>query len=130
MIAKDLMVGDWVQVNKEAFKVLAILHLDIISVSDKIGDFYQIDVNSIEPIPLTPEILEKNGFEFKWDGWIWCEDKEMETQNSFIQFSNGEVRIVEVNYLHKAATKFRNVQNVHELQHVLRLCGIVKEIEL
>lgn len=87
----------------------------------------------IKPIPLTPEILEKNGFVLKPDGWIWCREEGIEEQDYiFIQFRKGcdEVRLVELNFVNKLLAKFRTIQFVHELQHVLRLCNIDKEIVL
>ena len=146
MDAKDLMIDDWVEVTRtecvadgghyitwsEYGKVVGITD-SYIEVEVRDGE-YNVDAHEdeLKPIPLTPEILEKNGFELKGDGWLWCEDKDVEEQNySFVQFRrDGEVRVVEINHLNKAVTKFRNIQNVHELQHALKLCGIDKEIEL
>lgn len=138
MKATDLMIGDWVslfQGNRDGSSCN--VQIEFIGEYGEVGieyceDYTSANCNLLFPIPLTAEILEKNGFELKGDGWLWCEDKDVETQNySFVQFRrNGEVRIVEINFLNKAVTKFRNVQNVHELQHALRLCGIDKTIEI
>ena len=90
-------------------------------------------IHDVEPISLTPEILQKNGFELKPDGWIWCKDDGNEEQNYiFIQFRKGcdEVRTVELNFVGKVQGTFRHVQDVHEIQNLFNICRIKKEIEL
>lgn len=83
---------------------------------------YQDNVDSefVKPIPLTVEILEKNGFEkveessfvikridFFVKLWIMPLCVEFEYQS---YFDTNEMRIV--------------IEYVHELQHALRLCGL------
>ena len=91
------------------------------------------NIEVIEPICLTPEILEKNGFVLKPDGWLWCKHAEIEDKNYiFIQFRKGceEVRLVELNFVNNVQSKFERIKYVNELQHALKLCAIKKEIEL
>ena len=81
--------------------------------------------NNIEPIPLTQEILEKNGFkkDFELKGCYWrpdcrkyCIVKEIETWYfAFRHMGGGHICISECNY-------------VHQLQHALKLCKFDKEI--
>ena len=64
MKASDLMVGDWVwnEFNKKAEKVSSIMdNLIMLDYNDCYNPEEPID--EIEPIPLTVEILEKNGFD-------------------------------------------------------------------
>ena len=69
----------------------------------------------IEPIPLTPEILEKNG---------WTRDELC--NEWFIHYGpNLFGKCPEVTIFDGVSIKY-----VHELQHALRLCGIDKQIEL
>lgn len=73
----------------------------------------------IEPIPLTPEILEKNGFRFsRFYGW---QIKEPELTIDFVgdtpHFLLDEIFFCDCPY-------------VHTLQHALRLCGIEKEVKV
>lgn len=148
MKAEELMVGDWViahriecvgdggqfQEWKQIGYITRINEDTIYVMFDKQEeDWEEIDVKDIHPIPLTPEILEKNGFVLKPDGWLWCEEEGSEEQNYiFIQFRKGcdEVRIVELNFVNNVLAKFRTIQFVHELQHVLILCNIDKKIVL
>ena len=90
-------------------------------------------IEKVEPIPITPEILEKNEFVQKSDGWLWCKIEGIEDKNYiFIQFRKGcdEVRLVELNFVNKVLARYEQIHYVHELQHVLRICGNEKTIEL
>ena len=129
MTQYELMIGDWVLDGDNVAQVTSITCDGIIETT--FNETSNIEV--IHPIPLTPEILEKNGFVLKPDGWIWCREEGIEEQDYiFIQFRKGydEVRLVELNFVNKLLAKFRTIQFVHELQHALRLCNIDKEIVL
>lgn len=77
-------------------------------------------IELIEPVPLTPEILEKNGF--KNMGFFG----KCEVENWKILCDTKNVAII-----HKEHTDIDiPIEYVHELQHALRLCGIDKEIVL
>lgn len=97
---------------------------------DQLEDFH---VGILRPIPLTPEILKKNGFKLNEavedyyciyngiDGRVsLCNDKEyMNTNNAW------DVHIDSENYCTIANCE---LTYLHELQHILRLCKIDKEI--
>lgn len=132
---KEIMIGDLVyNSNHEVCKVYSIsnifeskIYLDNLQKDD--GCFEV--ACEVEPIPITPEILKKNGFELKPDGWIWCQESSIEDKNYiFIQFRKGcdEVRLVELNFVNKVLAKHEQMHYVHELQHSLRFCRIKKEI--
>ena len=126
MKASELMIGDWVQVpslidNVEGFnawcKVKQLRDDDL----DVVG-FKELKYDEIEPISITIEILEKNGFtkDLDTDGihyWFTLIDEH-------IRFSILYARSV-FQWLGPLDFKY-----VHQLQHALRLCGIEKEIEL
>lgn len=154
MKANELMIGDYVirkNVPKEILVVYTIdsirnvVHLDL----DGLGITEKLE--NIEPIPITPEILEKNGFEeevregdptFPYSAFIldgddyrieitWYDSHDRYEPNTG-QFLGGvpEVWAIEVNSKRSNVDIERNKMYVHELQHALRLCGITKEIEL
>lgn len=93
--------------------------------------------NSFSPIPLTPEILERNGF--KYDGMTYWKLKGKD--GLFIKVC--PVQPNNDDWWHPSITGFE-VNNrisdilmegveqvyVHQLQHAMRLCGIEKEIIL
>lgn len=127
---RTFMIGDWVIYNGKPIKVENVCE-DFINYSPDIPyvqeEFY-IEQDELEPIPLTEEILEKNGIKrSSYDGKIYgkyfSEDEhgrlEISVNGDDIWWSINceEYHILKLNF-------------VHELQHALRLCGINKEIEL
>lgn len=139
----ELMLGDWVRVNDpngpfcSRVYGLSLEPSDIYAKEPDLTFAYPYDEDCVDPIPLTPEILEKNGFEKldfshfqigdrrlvldadgRWDGplsWHWVVT-EMDT--------NAKGQPVVLDYY--VAT----ISYVHELQNALRICGIEKEVEL
>ena len=122
MKSNELMIGDWIICNHYEDKPF--YH------KFGVGDFAKGDYEFCEPIPITPEILEKNGFKLRPDGWLWCKE-EIEDQNYiFIQFRKGCdcIRNCELNFIHSVKATFKQICYVHQLQHALRMCGIEKEL--
>lgn len=123
---KQLMIGDWVSIP-HINKIGTVYRIDRANgkgngwaaVID--GDYHE---SRLEPIPLTEDILKANGFKYhsgkrnmygvetspyyscKGSPYIFCDG------NPFAVWFEDEVPI----------------RYVHELQHVLRLCGVQKEI--
>lgn len=87
-----------------------------------------------QPIPLTPEILEKNGFEmFKYDGWVHYYRIFGNSAIPFVLHSmiGGEMLSQEVDIFSTSTDTNCGIEinYVHELQHALRLCGLNKLAE-
>ena len=124
------MIGDWVMsIHPAVPRPIKVTEIGKNDIGYKNGILH---ISFIEPILLTPEILEKNGFELKPDGWLWS-NEGLEDQNYiFIQFRKGceGVRNCEINFIHRAQFTFKQMYFIHELQHALKLCGIHKNIEL
>ena len=126
MKANELMIGDWVgRVFDD--KRIDYRQVDWIRTGE-IGMRYQKvwAIGCIEPIPLTAEILEK-------DGWERDIDKEWEYNNSHIlphycyQWEKRNVKIEMYAGLEGFTISLiigRRFYAVHELQHVLRLYGL------
>ena len=77
-------------------------------------------ISQIEPIPLTAEILEKNGFTKHAYGFSF----------QYLKL-NGNLRNDDTVYFTITISgKDITIDYVHQLQHALRLCGIEKEIKL
>ena len=118
MKAKELMIGDWVFIKDYPIKALP----------QKVKpEHFVRSLVEFEPIPLTPEILEKNG----WikDGYFYkAED------GSYIQlgelFEHASFRAEKHGIPREIQTSPHLLKYIHQLQHALRLCGIEKEIEL
>ena len=134
MKENELMIGDWVynSRNHKNERVGGVgerwLMLDY-------NDVYEYE--EIELIPLTPEILEKNGFmrfDFcgiegghQWSLWIdnltsvtlWCRELNDNPKDGWM------IRVES-----QLATCCYKIESVHQLQQTMRLCKINKEIEL
>lgn len=104
--------------------------------SNKLEVYITVSSEKIEPIPLTPEILEKNGFNdtsfeanHKYKYVIHTNEYQLcyyPKTNSFNVYKKG----IDPFYTKDVfCCGFQNiVKYVHELQHALKLCGIDKEI--
>ena len=120
----ELMLGDHVQVNGEVCKVISISYFDI-GISDSKEDFYHEHIDNIKPIPITTEILEKNGF-------MKHNDQDCDDIYGFLSEDSDDLI-----YLYLYGVYFflfdninMQIEYVHQLQHALRLCGIEKEINV
>ncbi len=123
MEAKELMIGDYLRTkfSKNVIKVKEIKQ-SCVYVEDNGYEY-----NEIEPIPLTPEILEKNGFILK-EGeksmyGVTIATHYVRDDIPFEVFCDGEPFSI---WFQDPV----NIKYVHQLQHALRLCGIEKEITL
>lgn len=141
MKPEDLMVGDWVLLwDDNPARVDCIGNVEVY-LSEPRGQHeldWRVTYEHIKPIPITPEILEKNGFTYcKSDGGFYL--------HTTISYGNWDVNVVlfditdeyRNNQLHISspddsyiAIHLMECNHVHELQHALRLCGIDKEIVL
>ena len=156
MKTTDLMIGDWVKYTSPAYIQVANITKKKIGYHIKPKEPYMHYVRAceVEPIPLTPEILEKNGFERRDD--LVVDDnflpfifERLDTDECFEvivywrdSYSNGaadafnvvswnehwKLHILSGSTLYEYETE--NCIYVHELQHALKLCGIKKEIVL
>lgn len=139
----DLSVGDWVEFHrtkgiyiapplfeKANARVIGTHRgAEVSLLVDGKREFIAMPLSAIHPIPITPEILEKNGSkktEFVKDSgyeFYRCDDfyaSRVEGSKWWTIIVRNECREVVNCY----------VQHVHQLQHVLRLAGVEKEIEL
>jgi len=140
MEKNELMIGDIVFHEKYGNAIIEAIDNDfgdnpsvkLISENIKHKDGYKYgycwcDLDEIFPIPLTPEIIEKNGFVKQDDGWY--------------KITLGEYDLVGVQNFENVSWIFRaivfpnlidylGINYVHELQHALKLCKIDKKIVL
>ena len=127
MKPEELMIGDWVSHEGEPYQIrqLGIFgenrdgeDYPAVCVGKPKGIGLIIERNEIEPILLTDEILEQNGFERVngeyQDVFYMCDGIELLIDNVYTLFGQ-----------YKMPIKY-----VHELQHAIRLCKINKEIKL
>lgn len=121
MKANELMVNDWVSYEGAKCRVAGFLYGKCEVTYPRIGEtIYDVPLKHILPVPLTREILEKNGWkEAVLRHWNIEEDFAIEKgeDGNMFWFLRGVSLVCSLNF-------------VHELQHALRLCGIDKEITL
>lgn len=148
MKAEDLMVGDLVKFPHGIDKVCDLPYVEgkgICASFAASATLFPVPVEALEPIPLTPEILEKNGFKKAESDtlsqtWAWAEKRE-KIYGRWVQITFYNKPINGVSYLTKIETCSQkgdgvdyihscDIESVHELQHALRLCGINLEIKL
>lgn len=117
MKVEDLMIGDWYWWEAEGKKYPLQVTKDTFKLMDE-------DISNFQPIPITNEILEKNGF-------------EVDPSNTRMLFHHANYRLC---YYFNSGKHFSSfnmtngslvqkvIVNVHEMQRALKLCGINKEI--
>ena len=123
MKANELMIGDFVLDGNDYAQVTSI------TCDGNIETTYNehSNIELIEPIPLTQEILEKNGIKKDMHGRMVGEYFN-EDAEGYLEISVNSKEIWwTINYDEYNIIQFKYV---HELQHALRLCRIEKEIIL
>ena len=146
MKANELMIGDWVRKLEPGGHTIPVKVTGIIDEDNSVlferrdGVHGVTDIKSFEPIPLTKEILEKNGFELRegcTTAWDWLDgEKSVHISGDHTCPIGQTVTIYTPGGCAGAAFSSHRtlsdhkIRGVHELQHALRLCGIEKEIEL
>lgn len=125
---EDLQVGDWVLIHEpecKGHRIDYICEMDEEVGAD--GELYSID--DIRPIPLTQEILGRNGFDVS--------DKEVmqyhfEEDGEKYHFSLRQMYDKDGKphgFSFNAFNVLTLIDYVHQLQHALRLCGIEHDID-
>lgn len=128
--AEDLKIGDLVRYGEQAHTIHAVYYkcIDDFVIGE---ETFCISCKDLEPIPITTEILEKNGFEVR-KSKVWY--------SKFIGHSNGyiskyvSIERDENNSIEwKVFIKYdkeiryanlRKIHYVHELQHILWALGV------
>lgn len=132
MKANELMIGDllkWKEQpgfnDEDRNMVLCVKNIfdDAIKID---GRFELYHISLFEPIPLTTEILEKNGFKREGGASYWHEGGR---DACVIHWGNGKEQLIIGSPCDDCMVKM-NVRFIHELQHAFRLVGIEKEIVL
>lgn len=133
MKANELMVGDFVMMGRKNYRCANICgHTNDVLLDNGVIT----NVGNLNPIPLTPEILEKNGIVYDYDetecvaDYTYVNIKGYQFHDDdngvLIDYCNGHIKIIN----DCIGTIDMDINYVHELQHALRLLNIEKEIEL
>ena len=119
MKQSEYIPGDWVKANDQLCRVEEVFVNRLTKEFEYTlvypnGNSSRIVIGEIEPVPLTPEILEKNG-------WEWDEQ----------DFRLGTLDLFPVeNYFVLDGFCNKKLKYVHQLQHMLFGLGIDSEIKI
>lgn len=132
----DLSVGDWVRYKGKEYTIASI-YVAAEGYPHEVALTYQgiccgcAYIDYLEPIPITAEILEKNGWKLSKSNWFEFEDGEWKI-NIWIGKSKCNIEISQKREIY--AYTYADIQvvksNINTLQHALRFAGIDKEINL
>ena len=128
MKAKELKIGDLITCYGEILKV-ASCDMFMCSAWDENNDLCDhINYDDLFPIPLTSEILEKNGW--KEDDEIWGIDSTF--GHLHIEFfSNGkEIEAMVSVTDDRDVCCLRQIKYIHQLQHLLWALGIGDDLKI
>lgn len=129
----EYIPGDLVMVKKSAlqfakdkiFKVISSLSggfVKVVMLNDS-STTYSISNNAVRPIPLTPKILEKNGWKLS-HGFYWSPNEE----GAGVGLSSQTGYVWEA-YIGRHLLR-SNINNVSDLQHLLFGLGLNSEMEV
>lgn len=132
MNIQELSVGDWVRYRDREWQVCSLYQFtEEVGLWRKDSQFCET-ITDIQPIPITPEILEKNGFvDYEvGKGWyvlnvaddlrVWLYRNSHDWTFQLMKWSPLST--------HEIGKVF--IKHTHQLQHALRLAGVGKEVEL
>ena len=124
MKVTDLMIGDWVIFSDNPLKVQHIYNDgdDIVAGIIEEGidgegiheEIKYVPLVNCSPIPLTPEILEKNGWK-ETQYWYEYQDGK-NTIQCCLPDMRGIINGIEIEHF--------KCEYMHQYQHLLRLCGL------
>lgn len=129
--AEDLRIGDLVIVNENCSleqgtigKVSEVRSTGSIGLKPISNDRWPWGVlcRNIAPIPLTPEILEKNGWKKRTEGWYFMMISKYMYLSVEFGYENG-IRVFLKRTTDGLYVKLNIANNVHELQHILWALG-------
>lgn len=149
MDVKELMIGDWVnflvdvvggdtendpQIEEyEPMKINTVASWGVDGeITSEVGAICSPE--QLKPIPLTVEILNKNGFTTLIDvgdlTYYESADKRIKATNCEGMKNTGNEWSIHIDTEDMCTMGYCEVTYVHELQHLLKLCGITKDIKI
>ena len=131
LTSRDLMVGDWLMFNDKPCQVKGLHSDDSAFLVGYKSPYFLIDA---EPILITKELLEKNGFEKEgvielYNLYAGIDHRVTIHDDKEYMNSNNEW------YVHVDSEDYSTIAGceltyVHELQHLLRVCKINFEFNI
>lgn len=145
MKTSELMLGDIINIDGVPRKICSLTKHKVGYHKDHDNTrLYYARVHQCEPIPLTPEILEKNGFKYGYTsneedilisgvgvpidipkGWVLDEGDGSVKIIFPNEYDGGLLSISDQCYNRDMQFVWADILYVHELLHALRLCGLI-----
>jgi hypothetical protein len=122
-----LQIGDYVFIKSSsgdtALIKIAAVHQGKVGYHRTPNKLNWVRFSLLEPIPLTPEILEKNGFKhyITEENSDDFDNREGDLYYCLNRTADGYMSCIDVAH---SFTISGLIKYVHELQHILRLCGL------
>ena len=130
MKKSELKLGDWVLAGGSPIKIDELVEgIDALTIyDDETNEVKDYSYDDLSPIPLTEEILEKNGW--KEDDEIWGIDYTF--GHLHIEFfSNGkEIESIVSVTDYRDVCCLRRIKHTHELQHILWALGMDDDLKI
>lgn len=130
----DLSVGDWVEYEGLHYPITFVGYGEggdgsLVNLIRPDLSCFTCKISDIHPIPITPEVLEKNGFESTTNPNVFTLTHgelqlyvSKEFDGWYMSFVNFRERLCILQVIRRGY--------IHQLQHALRLAGVEKEINL
>ncbi len=113
----NIKIGDWFSFN-EGQGQISLIYGDTVTINS-----YQPNIAELDPIPLTKEIIEKNGWKFV-SSEIWYKFKNSDIEINLWNSKNGKWAV------HIQGNFVVMIHYVHELQHILWALGLYDNLEI
>lgn len=133
----ELMIGDWVLTPEGKPTQVYQIYNGFVSITEPAPILYNVEC--LQPVNLTSEILEKNGFVYRKNSGAFIVYAEESYSNQTVEvtlfnveseFRNIQLHICESNSPQETILHLMDCNYVHELQHVFKVCKIKKDIKL
>lgn len=128
MDIKELMLGDLVVYKGEPMKVVFLAGIleECLRLAPLTGHFCtydctQAELNEVEPLPITAELLQKNGFireDFEEDSFL------LKTADKTVRFYGDNEGFDLIIYFNNADIDLENIIGIHKVQQALRMAGL------
>lgn len=128
MKAEEIMVGDLLKYTTPSYIQVASITKKKIGYHIKPNEprIHYVRLCEVNPISLTPEILEKNGFVLDDEWYIYTG----QGINIEVAFRDDNKFVYDLSILTGSGSMDIHAKYVHELQHAIRMCNINKTIKL
>lgn len=152
MFIEDLMIGDWVTYGTQSWddkekpqpeRITGLRWADPVNFPEETATDYAYTslkpytlrpVANLRPVPLTPEILERNGWKRHVNPMLDTVVYEHDNRAALLSWSKTRREFVTYSIMARNESRTHvsghHLKYVHELQHALRIAGVDAEIEL